>query len=98
MHQRVWVKLNGQKLSVSAAARFIGVSATCLWYRLQRGVSKEELLKPGYGPRGTKLSPVKAALNGNISAEEYLASEGTPLKDGQRPIGTKRAEEPPRPT
>jgi hypothetical protein len=90
-HGRVWIKYEGERLTVSEASRRLNVSPMGLWDRLKRGVSRERLLAPGYGPRPRKIpqhverarplspeqlrSPVVAAMNEELSAEEYLHAE-----------------------
>jgi hypothetical protein len=84
---RVWLKYNGEKLSVAECARRIGVTDMCLWGRLYRGVSPSELFAPGYGPRKPKpvvtpkqtvqlpkgcMSPEVAAALGYLNTDEYL--------------------------
>lgn len=86
MRPRVWIKFEGQKLSVSAVAMRIGVTSVGLWDRLHRGVPREELLKPGYGPRRAFQDPLSALP----TPEEYLAAEGYPLQPGQKPIGYRK--------
>jgi hypothetical protein len=86
-HPRVWIKMGDKRLSVNQAALRSGISPCCLWDRLRRGVPKEELLKPGTGPRlkivRAEPSPKPSsprqnfldAMDGKLSANEYLLAE-----------------------
>jgi hypothetical protein len=74
-HVRVWIKFGNKRLSVAQAALQIGISQMGLWNRLRRGVSRDELLRPGYGPRGKPKTPFMAAINGEITADQYLKAE-----------------------
>jgi len=85
-HPRVWIKFGTQRVSVAQAALRIGISQTGLWDRLRRGVPRDQLFLPGHGPR-VKLVPAPtveppnprrnfiAAMNGELTGEEYLAAE-----------------------
>lgn len=85
-HSRVRIKMDGQLVSVNQAVLRSGISPCTLWDRLKRGVPKEELLKPGTGPRLKVVKPPSApppsardnfieAMNGSLTADEYLAAE-----------------------
>lgn len=79
MNARVRIKLGSQRLTVAEVARRIGISPMGLWNRLKRGVSREQLLAPGYGPRRVQQivrehgSAFGAALHDDLTADEYLA-------------------------
>lgn len=75
-HPRVLIKMDGQRLSVNQAAIRIGISPMGLWNRLEKGVSREELFRPGYGPRKESAAGLfLAAANGTLTAEEYLTQD-----------------------
>lgn len=59
---RVWLKFNGERISVAECARRIGISQMALWGRLRRGVSLAELFAPGYGPRKPTRAPETPAV------------------------------------
>lgn len=115
IHPKVWIKWGdqGERVTVSEAARRIGIMPGSLWHRLERGVPREKLLSPGWSlrpqcrrkvkpeaavaapippprPLGKRAlvdakrvlgtvkengSPVRAAMNAELTAEEYLAAE-----------------------
>lgn len=86
---RLRIKIGTERVTVAEASRRIGISQMGLWARLKRGVSREHLLDPGYGPRcpakgirpkQTLLAVVDdcgsafgAAMHGSLTADEYLA-------------------------
>lgn len=87
-YTRLRIKVGTERLTVAETARRIGISPMGLWNRLKRGVSRELLLAPGYGPRHAsdntrplrKLHEVTAqcgsafgaAMQGELTADEYL--------------------------
>lgn len=88
---RLRIKMGDERVTVAEAARRIGISQMGLWSRLKRGVPREHLLSPGYGPRHLNglrskqklLDVVKdcgsafgAAMHGELTAEEFLAVTG----------------------
>lgn len=73
VHPRLKVKYQGKLLSVAEAARAIGISSTAFWFRLERGWPKERLFSRERYPKGD--SPVRRAMDGEISPEEYLRLE-----------------------
>lgn len=71
-HGRVWIKFAGEKISVRQAAIRIGVTPMCMWKRLEKGVSREELLRPS----GRRIRSIfMAAINGELSGDEYIKIE-----------------------
>lgn len=87
MRTRVWVKYGDERLTISQAAARAGIPAITLRWRLQHGVPKAALFmksrralnreqpKPEQPSVRVVVTPFERALNGDVTADEYLMLE-----------------------
>lgn len=81
MRSRVWLKIDGGRVSVPEAARRLGVSRQTIYIRLRAGVPREALLAKAYGgERAPKVKLTAARPRPMLTIRERVREAGSPVR------------------